>query len=204
MSLGPYAICTSDEVWNFLDVAEDDRTKWEISMEGWITGASLLLEQHINKPILAREFDAYQDGTGHRQLLTDYYPVIALHTLTVSTSDLLSDYVISVDRADRQLVIDYRTGQLTILPFAHIGHFFHGYQNVHLVYEAGFQGYALEPFKRAVMEMIQEFWKSIGTDPRVQQMNESVGNAFFTGKFDPKRISHQTQMAIYAYQRVEV
>lgn len=204
MSLWPYAICDTEEVWAYLNPAQDDRDKFETQMEGWVNGASFILEQHLNRPIVARTFDVYQDGTGRNSFLLDYYPIIKVHSISLSTYDLLSDYDLTVARSSKHVVIDLKNGRVTLLPFAPVGSWFFGYQNIHVVYEAGFKGYELEPFKEAVKELIQVFWKDIGTNPRIQQLNENVGNAFFTGRFDPRKLSHQTQMAVYAFRRVEV
>jgi len=204
MSLAPYALCTTEEVWSALDPSEDMKTKFEDRMEGWVNGASLQLEQFLNRPIKARSFDTYQDGNGRRILLTEYYPIIQMQSIEVSTFDLLSTYVINPERSAKEVAIDYKDGTMRILPSATIGRWFHGKENVHLVYEAGFSGYDLEAFKQAIVELIAVYWTEMGKDPRSQQTNESVGNAFFSGRFDPKRLSHQTQMALFAFQRLEV
>ena len=205
MSLWEHAISTTEEVWAYLNPTQDDRDLYEVQMEGWVNGASQALERLLNRPIKLREFDVYQSGNGRRTLVTDYYPLVEVTTVEVSTNDRNQVYTISVDPDDRELAINYRDGKLTILPQSRsIGRWFHGAENVHLVYTAGFTGFELESFKRGVEEWCEILWREKGKSPRVQQENESLGNAYFSGRFDPRRLSFELQQLVYMYKATDL
>lgn len=205
MSLAPYALITdTEEVWAYLNASTQDRETFEPQMEGWINGASLMLEQFVNRPIMARTFDYYQNGNGRVCLYLDYYPVIKLHEITVATWDLLVIYTINIARSAKQFVFDPLTGKMTLLPFSSVGYWLHGQQNVHLVYDAGFTGYSLEPFKDAVKELIAIRWREVGVHPLELVRSDNIGNNVSFTKFDPRRLPHITQQTINAFKRVEV
>lgn len=191
----------TEEAWEFLGVTEAQRNVFEPMMEDWINAASFSLERHLNRPIKPRVFDVFQDGNGFKTLYLDYYPVITLDTIEVSTYDLGSTYVLNPERSAKHLVLDPITGELAILPFAPVGHFYQGKQNIHLIYLAGFAD--LEPFKMATKELLAIYWREIGTHPLEFVRSDNIGNNVSFTKFDPRRLPFITQQLINNFRRVE-
>jgi len=201
MSLGENVFCTTEEVWTYLNPSDEDRDNYEGLMEIWLNAASYNLEGFLHRPVKHRRFDDYQDGNDRKSLLVDNYPISSMHTIEVFTG---TTYIISPLRENRECVIDYRCGLITLLYNAPLGCWPCGRQNVHLVYEAGFYGYELDAFKPVIFETVETYYRDMGANPRLQQLSESIGNSYFTGRFDPSKMSHQAQMIVQQYGRIGV
>lgn len=202
MSLWEYAICTTEEVWDYLDPAQEDKDKYEALMERWINGASMTIEQLLDRPIVQRNFQVYQNGNGYNTLYLHNYPVVEVHEITIFDYDLANSTDIDPLRASGEVVIDQDTGAMLLLPNSPRSRWTKGLQNIYIDYDAGFSGTGLAPFKEVVMELIQVVYRDQGTNPRVQQLNDNVGNSVFTGRYSPNRLSHQSWMLVQNYRRV--
>ena len=203
MSLSATAIITDpEEVWAYLSPTQQERTLWEPQMERWINGASALLERMCNRPIVARDFDIYQDGNGRRTLYLEFYPVLALSLVEVFDWTFNNSYI--VDHNNRlHLVADYSKGLLTITGLGNPGHFLKGRENVHVKYRAGYEGHDLAPFQDAVRELIAERWKQVGQNPMEQQRSDSINSTTSFLAFDPRRIPHIVHEVVQAYRKLE-
>lgn len=202
--LESYAICDTEEVWQYLDSPDKRRTEFEEQMEGWVNAASLFLEGMLNRKIMARTFDTYQNGTGRGTIVLAHYPVLDIKTLEISGVLLDTTTSISPLRSDRQVVFDPESGLVKLIGLGFPGEFTRGMQNIHIVYDAGFTGTNLYPFKEGVKELISVFWNAMGNDPRAQQSNDSIGASFFRGNFSPKTVPFVVQrlMDIYGVREV--
>lgn len=204
MSLSANALITDpEEVWDYLTAREDDRTKFSLTMEGWINGITRMLEKECNRDLKARDYtDARQDGNGKRWIYLENYPINSITSMSVEDQDGITSYTLDVAN---DITINNETGKIVLHPSnATAGRFIKGDQNVVTTYNAGFSGDDLEALKNAVKEMILILWQGRGSYPLDLVRSDNIGTGASDTRFDPRRLAHITQRVVWMYRKVEV
>lgn len=206
MALAPYALFSDpDEVWEALQVYEEDRVGYALAMERWINAASALLESVLNRPLRSRLIsDHREDGTGRRYIVVDKSPVQAIHSLTVYYPDFLTSDTISVSSADSEMILDPLSGRITLLPNAPTGVFYRGQRNVAMSITAGYDDYEIAVFQEACIEMIATRYHEVGRNPLEKVRTDATSSIATFSKADYALLPPWTLQTLNAYRRWDV